>query len=147
MLSEEKRLATVVLAITQECWTVPRGAYHLDAVKKIRLNPLFSGKIDYYHSMPKHICRLPNLKGLRRYEAKQALSYLHFKRSSDALKVVSQMRKDVEQSIDIFVPIANDEPKGIVVGNVRKYAGYNLPPPPHSYHDIENYMEGISGLN
>jgi hypothetical protein len=42
-LTEEKRLAVVVRAITNEAAVVPRGAYYKDAFQKIRPNQLFNG--------------------------------------------------------------------------------------------------------
>lgn len=92
-INELKRLAGVVALISHQAQIVPRGAYYRDSVRKLQVNPDFSG-------IPKS-------------DLKYLTSYFHFRPGFDInKKTLLERGQTFDESIDIFDHAANDEPKG-----------------------------------
>ena len=93
VIKEEKRLARVIALINYESQIVPRGAYYKDATSKLSVNPHFSG--------------------LDKEQLTDLNNYFHFREGyeADSSKIAEKINT-FDETIDIFEPISNDNPKG-----------------------------------
>lgn len=91
-LTEEKRLAALVVAIDTDAAVVPRGAYHKTPTGEIEINPSF--------------------EGLSAADAKKLKSYFHFRTPVVLPKKSPTETAQLEKSLDFLDTIADDIPDG-----------------------------------
>ncbi|RKO97713.1 hypothetical protein CXG81DRAFT_11153 [Caulochytrium protostelioides] len=90
-INEEKRLAIVVMLITYDLQTVPRGAYYRDSTSRIVRNPAYAG--------------------LSESEALSLTNFYHFQPNVDINeKSISERSGTYVESLDIFRSLAQDRP-------------------------------------